>query len=937
NSSIIDIIEHIQINAKRVTEHSSLVKEQINLAEETIVTIPWVNSFLMERLEYPIANETDFSLQKNETLTIICNETDFPRVGMIASMREKGVIVETISWENCENKSAGAGSLLMILPKSEQPFYNQSEDDFYNRSQALLKNVFTVVRNRLDKSGSFPDGFCCLIVDFYSNDKFDSNESTAFHAFLKSLKLEHKEVRFKMLSIPEGADDTDSIILTELEHFSERIRIEYTAGKRFTWVAAPITEEGKEILKLDAEDVVIVSGGAKGITFEHALALGREYGVKLALLGTSPQPLDNDNSSELSLNLKRLEKENITYLYLQCDVTDPDSVQQAFRKAESKLGHITGIFHGAGISKFNLFREKSFEEFFECFRVKAFGLFNLIKACKPEKLKMLHVISSVLGHTGMRSQCDYTFANAWLDEAVWSFSVKFPAIHCLTLGYTVWGEAGLGKKLGALDYLKTVGVHALKIEDGIGSYLNILKKVNRKGAYVITGRLANDLEANLFAPLSKIKGRFLERILRYVPQTEIATEFPLSHETDLYLQEHIYNGTPVMPAVMEIEAMVQAVLQCRGTFELPVLKNIRFITPIIVPKGEQVKVRVIAAAKYQPGETPYYGIQVKASTNDFSQNYIEADCFFEKDVQLSDGLPSCPVLVESLPLNPDELSPYPLFQGKLFRRIEKIYRQDFEKDCITTIKVPDGEQYFADGLDNEIYFGSPAVRDSAYQSGLLIVSEGSLPDVIQEIRLYKNMEPGNILVFNVHELVKKNTLEYDVSFTVFNQNQELVTFEKISLKKPESGSPQAPVRKIKPISIDRIENDLQSLLPDGKHAIAIVSMKSLNDCIENGELTKEEVAQIKQSCSNARLTSTLANLVAMRRAAIKFTSKYGKHPLTPKDINIAHQKDGKPLLEIAATYPDKAIFADMDISITDGGGYSIAFIGPGKVGVDIEP
>ncbi len=937
NAKIIDLVEHVKLKSANKTEQENTVKEQVNVIDDTITSVPWVNSFLMEQLEYPIANETNFPLQKNETLTIICNDTNFPCNGLIASMQEKGVSVETISWENCENKSAGAGSLLMILPKSEQPFYSQSEDDFINRSQALLKNVFTVIKNRLDKSGSFPDGFRCMMVDFYSHDEFDSNESSAFHSFLKSLKLEHKEARFKMLSIPELADDTDNIILTELEHFSERIRIEYTAGKRFTWVAAPITEEGKEILKLGTEDVVIVSGGAKGITFEHALALGREFNVKLALLGTSPHPQDNDDNSELSLNLKRLEKENITYLYLQCDVTDAESVQKAFGEAESKLGNITGIFHGAGISKFNLFRDKSFEEFFECFRVKAFGLFNLIKACNPEKLKMLHVISSVLGHSGMRSQCDYTFANAWLDEAVRSFSVKFPAIHCLTLGYTVWGEAGLGKKLGALDYLKTVGVNALKIKEGISSYLNILKKVNRQGAYVITGRLSNDLEANLFAPLSKINGRFLERILRYVPQTEIATEFTLSHGTDLYLQEHIYNGTPIMPAVMIIEAMVQAVLQCRGTFELPVLKNIRFITPIIVPKGEQVKIRVIVAAQYQPIKTPHFTIQVKASTNEFSQNYIEADCFFEKDVQLPEGLPFCPVLGEPLPFNPDELSPYPLFQGKLFRRIEKIYRQDFEKDCITTIKVPDGEQYFADGLDSEIYFGSPAVRDSAYQSGLLALPLGALPDVIQEIRMFKKMEPGNRLIFKLHELVKKNTLEYDVSFVVFNLNQELVAFEKISLKKPESGSLQAPVKKIKPISIDRIESDLKSLLPDVKHAIALVPMKSLNDFIENEELTKEEVAKIKQSCSEARLTSTLANLIAARRAAIKFISQYGKNPLKPQDVHIAHQKDGKPLLAISETYADIAIFANMDISIADGGGYSIAFIGPGKVGVDIEP
>jgi enediyne polyketide synthase len=937
NSRITDIIDQIEINAKKEGEHQGLSNEQINVYDESITTSHWFNTFAMQSIEYPVNNETAHPLNAESKLTIVCPDTDKQALALKQILKQKNVDTEIIAWDKATEIKPETDALLIILPETDKLFYEHIHDDFHKKSESTLLKVFGLLKSCLVNSFTFPDGFRCMIVDQYKNEKYPINESTAFHAFLKSLKLEHKVANFKMLSLPVQLKNKNEIIINELEHFSERIRIEHHKGKRFTRVAAPINEYGNQELSLNSNDVVLVSGGGKGITFQHALALGREYDVKLALLGTSPQPTPSDEKeNELTVNLNLLIKENIKHIYVQCDITDPESVKKAFAITEKKLSTVTGLFHGAGISKFNLFKDKSFEEFFECFRVKAYGLYNMISACQPGNIKMLHVISSVLGHTGMRSQSDYTFANSWLDIAVDQFKQNHQHIHCLTLGYTVWGETGLGKRSGALDFLKTVGVHSLKIEEGISSYIHLLTKVKKEGAFVITGRLSNDLEANLYAPLSKMKGRFLEHILRFVPQTEIATECTLSHETDLYLQEHIYNGTPLMPAVMEIEAMVQAVLQCMGTTRLQVLKNIRLYTPIIIPKGEQVKIRIMATAKYNPGETPVFDVMIKTDTDQFSKKYIEAEAIFEAKISIPANLQTCPELTDPLPVNPNELSPYPLFQGKLFRRIENIYKQEFEKDCITTIKVPDGEQYFADGYDKEIYFGSPAVRDSLYQSGLLIVSEGSLPDVIPEIRVFKNLEPGNNLVFKLCSLIKNNSFEYEVSFVAFNQNGEMVGYEEVLLKKPSSGSLEPPRKKIKPISIDRIESDLESLMPENNHALAILSKSDLKTAIKNGVISDEEINQLKKEFSEQRLQTVIANLLVTRRAAIKFAEKQNAKTLKNQDIQLKHRKDGKPVLSISDTYNDKKIFAGMDISIVDSGTSSVAFIGAKRVGVDLE-
>ena len=88
-------------------------------------------------------------------------------------------------------------------------------------------------------------------------------------------------------------------------------------------------------LALGPEDVVLVSGGGKGITFELVSELARVKHCKLALLGSSPLPADGGaNQDELLRNLARLKQEGIAHVYVQADVTDLEAVRRAVTEAE---------------------------------------------------------------------------------------------------------------------------------------------------------------------------------------------------------------------------------------------------------------------------------------------------------------------------------------------------------------------------------------------------------------------------------------------------------------------------------------------------------------------------------------------------------------------------------------------------------------------------
>ena len=91
---------------------------------------------------------------------------------------------------------------------------------------------------------------------------------------------------------------------------------------------------------------------------------------------------------------------------------------------------------------------------------------------------------------------------------------------------------------------------------------------------------------------------------RWIPGTEIVADANVSHATDWYLPEHVFEGTPMFPGVMAIEAMVQAAMACAGREDLPVLRNIFFRRPLIVPEDASVIVRTLALADEWGAQPP---------------------------------------------------------------------------------------------------------------------------------------------------------------------------------------------------------------------------------------------------------------------------------------------------------------------------------------------
>ncbi|WP_298036314.1 type I polyketide synthase [uncultured Desulfuromonas sp.] len=931
NASIVDLVTELGGHQQAAQEGDE---------EELDSTI---RSLHIRPMPAPLEQDRKLPLAHKEAGPVwIVTEPDCPRAFALArSLEDNGFSVLQFGFRNVPEPGTGEkgpAALAIILPEEERMFLDCPAQEFADRVEGLATDLFTTLRSALSDKVAADSGFRCLVLRPAPADD-RARDMDAGAALLKTLSLEHKKLHWKSVTMPDSwsAEKFAQTAVLEFGTASDRIEFHYDADElRTSPTAVPLETPSGDAPRIGGTDVILVSGGGKGITFEMALELGRKTGTKLALLGSSPppEPSADAEGDELARNLKRMGMEGIRHLYLQCDVTDAEAVAGVVKDVERNLGTVTGLLHGAGISKFAEFRSMDMESYLHCIRIKAHGLYNLLSALSLEKLKTLHVISSVLGRTGMARQADYTFANAWLDGAVESLRQAHPGLHALTLGYSVWEEIGIGAKSGSIDILRSGGVASIPVAEGTASYWNLASRAWSGSTFVVTGTLGATIDAKLYPPPVLPKMRFLEKPVRFLPGVELVAEASLSHVKDLYIPEHVFDGTPMFPGVMALEAMTEAAMACCGRQDLPVLRAIRFNRPLIIPENAEVRVRTMAYSGAPDGETTLVRVAMSSEADGFEADHFQVECVFGLPDPPKAALANCPELPAPLPVDPEEFSPTPLFQGKFFRRISGVLTLTTAEESITRIRVPEGAQYFDGGSEQTLASPSPAVRDACLQSGALIMPPGYLPEGMEEIRFYRRPLEGEELT-----CWTRATLNDDGAFTadlaIFDADGNLVeTINGLSVRAPatETGLGEKPVKNW--LELARLAEQAQEQLIAAPLTLAIVSHGTMK-ADDLAELTAGEQKRIRDQVSESRQGSSLANTLAARRAVLALARNTGNEGLTGADFTLAHSAEGKPEVVFGWSTKDRKHPAP-SISLSDVDGMSLALAGSGPVGIDME-
>ncbi|MCP2244086.1 type I polyketide synthase [Lentzea aerocolonigenes] len=315
------------------------------------------------------------------------------------------------------------------------------------------------------------------------------------HGLIRTAALEYPDlvVRAVDVNTKESHRDIATALLAEIGPGPAVVG--YQAGRRQVIDAVP-AELDTAVLDLNADSVVLLTGGARGITALAAAALAERTGCHIELIGRTPiAPEDHrlshattepelvkalfelgekDNvpakarkvlaEREVRQTLERLRAKASSVRYHECDVTDADAVGKVVDDIKARFGRLDGVIHGAGVLDDKLIADKTQESFDRVWATKVNGA----KAFDISGTDgFLVLFGSVSGVFGNRGQADYSAANDALDRLArfWGTQRRVVAID--------WGPwAGAGMAVGLADEYARRGIPLIEPQLGVDALLN---------------------------------------------------------------------------------------------------------------------------------------------------------------------------------------------------------------------------------------------------------------------------------------------------------------------------------------------------------------------------------------------------------------------------------------------------------------------------------
>ncbi|HEV2991603.1 MAG TPA: type I polyketide synthase [Candidatus Angelobacter sp.] len=535
-------------------------------------------------------------------------------------------------------------------------------------------------------------------------------------AFCRSLHMESPEMPVAVLNIPGHQQHLAGLVLNETASLSGFVEAHYDdAGRRHQarLCVLPIVEKNLP-LALDSNDVVLVTGGGKGIGAECAIQLARESGCKVVLLGRSKPELDE----ALAENLKRFAGSGIAFRYMAVDVADAGQVKRAVQTIEEEIGPITTVLHAAGINQPCRFSDLNEQKISSTLAPKVMGAQNLIAAIDAEHLRFFIAFGSIIARTGLHGEAHYGLANEWLAALVEDFQMRQPQCRCMVLEWSVWSGTGMGESLGTIEALRAQGVAPIPVDAGVNLLRNLLSAPPKDTRIVVSSRFAQYSKL-LHQPDLPLR-RFLEIPRVYYPGVELVVDSELSSTSDPYLQDHALKKEQLVPAVVSLEAMSQVASVLLGASDSLVFEHVEFAQAISVPLQGKIKVRVAGLVTGADS----LDLVIRTEATGFAVDHVRATCkrrsrIVGHEQKLKPTTETRrhgehqdqernPVLLDCQ----RDLYEQLLFHQGRFRCVSAYYKLA-ARECLVELKRSSDGPWFARHLPPQWLLGRPDVRDAA--------------------------------------------------------------------------------------------------------------------------------------------------------------------------------------------------------------------------------
>jgi acyl transferase domain-containing protein/NAD(P)H-dependent flavin oxidoreductase YrpB (nitropropane dioxygenase family) len=348
----------------------------------------------------------------------------------------------------------------------------------------------------------------------------------AIHGFLKSVAQEWPAVRVKAVDLSDVSPALAALqLLAELDAADGLVEVGYSDGQRtqLTPVAASLADR-PDTDALDEQSVLLVTGGARGITAHVALTLAARYRPTLVLVGRTafededpetaalseladlrramierrkreqqelkPALVERDcqrilNAREVRANLERLRTAGARVEYLSCDVSDPAAFGELIDSVYERHGRIDGVVHGAGVIEDSLIQDKRRDSMERVMSTKAGAARTLVERLRSDSLRFLVLFSSVSGRFGNRGQADYAAASEVLGKLAHELDRVWPA-RVVSVDWGPWRAAGMVSSWLEEEFARR-GVALIELDEGARMLDEELSRGSKGEAEIVIG------------------------------------------------------------------------------------------------------------------------------------------------------------------------------------------------------------------------------------------------------------------------------------------------------------------------------------------------------------------------------------------------------------------------------------------------------------------
>ena len=681
------------------------------------------------------------------------------------------------------NGGAGVGGLVVLArpDSTADAIWGEASEQRLKNAFALTKQVGPMLREAAAGGGALFATVSRMDGAFgLTGGAFDAVQG-GLAGLTKTVAREWPALRCKALDVSASWSDSDQVaaaIVGELTVDGPiEVGLDGDVRRGLDTVLTAITN-GRS--RLGTGDVVVLTGGARGVTAEVACALATESKSTLVLLGRSPAPepeptwlagvsgeadmkrvlLEHEfegrgtptptdleaayrrhvANREVTHTVARIDRAGARAVYRSVDVRDGAAVATAFAEIHDSFGPISGLIHAAGVLEDRGIDDKTVDQFERVFDTKVAGLRHLLEAVEPDELGFLALFSSVSGRFGRQGQVDYAMANEVLNKAAQRQASLRPSCRVVSID---WGPWDGGMVTPALKrHFTRAGIGVIPLEAGARSLIDELACADTGATEIVIGESLPEWPAG-----------GMDQDAAAATATHLGLSPAFARRLDLdrhpFLLSHVIGGYPVLPVAVMQEWLGHAALHDNPGLLLLGFDEFRVLKGVVLNNGP-CDLRAVASKIRRNGDVFEVDVGLRSGSADNETAHARARAI------LVTTLPTPPG--HSYPAHLDERNygrgidaAYRdvLFHGPHFHGIERIEGCSSQGIVARVRSAPAPADWMDDPL-RSAWLGDPLVVDAGLQMGILWCHEElgsvSLPTGGDRYRQYTATFPSDGVV-----------------------------------------------------------------------------------------------------------------------------------------------------------------------------------------------